>query len=790
MSEKKEILERVLLLMKYDNRITLSENYTVLAEQLSTDSIINQGIDVNNTDGKNKQKFNDFLYSISSSNLKDLNKILSGINSKMRGINKLDIASSIVANEIYYKNLEDYYTKKEKGEDYTYQYGKKTRITKPEKPVLGDVRLAPYAESATEILQRYKSATEKKNKEKEQQDLKKGIVSKNRCPFDNKKDADEFRIWINKKYPKIAKQYDLSIKGPECNINILNASAHLFYIEDTLVSSKSVWEYEKEGTDISKKIQDEKESEYKSGIENKSKQMRAEFTVSDKNGIFSQSDVDNYGELINNFIDTQISKLTNITEFRNKETGIVETRWNISELKDEDYNITIYTNRVVKFNLGNYEKEGYSRSKTVDLLEAKSKEQIAKDYFEELKKMNEKLQLKSVISDILDSANFQRIYGTDDKSKKFIEDKIKECGDSARNYFEELSAGQIRNSRGKVVGSLENGVVIRPDSNKIPCTNEFWEKYGGYIQIGTIVGAAILSAGLSLGPTAAFILEATVDTAVNYYALKKSVEKGDKSEIKMNLAYLMLPFLMRAPIVKQGLARLKYGSETIASVESKLNSLRPNATKSEINAVINGMSNQEKAVLTGLQKPAMKKAIQTATQETIQGLKAGTEAAQVSGLPEHLVNLFVYTAPVGKNLLDNISEIKEKYRKQLQRQPSNIELKVWAAVKEKLRQQNEEDLLNQLMNTPEFKKVVESKQMENAKKTVSGFEGKKPEEVKQQLEGVNRKINDLIIFMKSNLNSQSDKNIPTVKDNNKDLELQKTQTDSTSQKKIDPFAIN
>ena len=344
MSNKKEILERVLLLMKYDNKITLSENYTVLAEQLSTDSIINQGIDVNNTDGKNKQKFNDFLYNVSSSNLKDLNKILSGINSKMRGINKLNIASSIVANEIYYKNLEDYYTKKEKGEDYTYQYGKKTRITKPEKPVLGDVRLSPYAKSATEILQGYKSATEKKNKEKEQQDLKKGVVSKNRCPFDNKKDADEFRIWINKKYPKIAKQYDLSIKGPECNINIVNASAHLFYIDDTNMSSmKSVWEYEKEGTDIFKKTQDDVSSQYKSSIENKSKQRRVELTVSDENGKFLQSDVDNYGELINNFIDTQISKLTNITEFRNKETGIVETRWNISELKDEDYNITIYT---------------------------------------------------------------------------------------------------------------------------------------------------------------------------------------------------------------------------------------------------------------------------------------------------------------------------------------------------------------------------------------------------------------------------------------------------------------
>jgi len=779
MSEKKKILERVLLLMKYDNKITLSENYNIISEQLSIDSIVNQGINVNNSEGKNKQVFNDFLYNISSSNLNDLNKILSGINSKMRGVNKLNISSAIVANEIYYKKLEDYYTKKEKGEDYSYQYGKKIRITKPEKPNLTDVRLSPYSKSATEILQGYKTETEKKNKVK--------------CPFSSKKDADNFRIWINKKYPKIAKKYDLSVTGLECNENIINASKHIFYIDDTNMSSmKSVWEYEKQGTDIFKKTQSDVESGYNSYTASTSSDFDSVVrnAIIDKNGKYSQSDIDNYGTLIYDFFQNEINKLKNISETKNSQTGDIETRWNLPELKDDSYNIIIKTYRVLSKQIG-YEKEGYSSSRKVDLVEAKSKEQILKDYFEELKKVNQKLQLKSVISDVLDSPNYQRLYGTDDKSKKFIEDKIKECGDSARNYFEELSAGQIRNRQGKVVGSLENGVVIKPDSNNIPCTNEFWEKWGGYIQIGTIVGAAILSAGLSLGPTAAFILEATVDTAVNYYALKKSVEKGDKSEIKMNLAYLMLPFLMRTPIVKQGLVRLKYGSKTIESVESKLNQLRPGASKSEINQAINAMTNEEKAVLVGLQKPGMKKVIESATQDTINGLKQGVKMANVSNLSEPIINLFVYTAPVGKNLLDNISELKQKYRNQLKRQPTNVELKIWAAVKEKLKQQKEEELFNKLINSPEFKKIAESRQMETAKQTVSGFEGKKTEEVKQDLSKVSNDIDNIIKLMEKTFDLSTKSKVSTVNDggnNNKNIEIQKTPTDSTV-KKVNPLDI-
>jgi hypothetical protein len=510
----------------------------------------------------------------------------------------------------------------------------------------------------------------------------------------------------------------------------------------------------------------------------------------DKNGKYSQSDIDNYGTLIYDFFQNEINKLKNISETKNSQTGDIETRWNLPELKDDSYNIIIKTYRVLSKQIG-YEKEGYSSSRKVDLVEAKSKEQILKDYFEELKKVNQKLQLKSVISDVLDSPNYQRLYGTDDKSKKFIEDKIKECGDSARNYFEELSAGQIRNRQGKVVGSLENGVVIKPDSNNIPCTNEFWEKWGGYIQIGTIVGAAILSAGLSLGPTAAFILEATVDTAVNYYALKKSVEKGDKSEIKMNLAYLMLPFLMRTPIVKQGLVRLKYGSKTIESVESKLNQLRPGASKSEINQAINAMTNEEKAVLVGLQKPGMKKVIESATQDTINGLKQGVKMANVSNLSEPIINLFVYTAPVGKNLLDNISELKQKYRNQLKRQPTNVELKIWAAVKEKLKQQKEEELFNKLINSPEFKKIAESRQMETAKQTVSGFEGKKTEEVKQDLSKVSNDIDNIIKLMEKTFDLSTKSKVSTVNDggnNNKNIEIQKTPTDSTV-KKVNPLDI-
>ena len=132
-----------------------------------------------------------------------------------------------------------------------------------------------------------------------------------------------------------------------------------------------------------------------------------------------------------------------------------------------------------------------------------------------------------------------------------------------------------------------------------------------------------------------------------------------------------------------------------------------------------------------------------------------------------------------------VYKIKEKYRKQLQRQPSNIELKVWATVKEKLRQKNEEDLFAKLLNSPEFKKVVESKQMENAKKTVSGFEGKKPEEVKQQLDKVGDDIENIIQLMESRL--ESVKNKPIERPEDKDLDNNsKSSTETETEVKSNP----
>jgi hypothetical protein len=248
---------------------------------------------------------------------------------------------------------------------------------------------------------------------------------------------------------------------------------------------------------------------------------------------------------------------------------------------------------------------------------------------------------------------------------------------------------------------------------------------------------------------------------------------------------------MRAPIVKQGLMRLKYGSKVIESVESKLNQLNPGATKSEINQVINAMTNEEKAVLVGLQKPGMKKVIESATQETINGLKQGSKMATTSSLPEHIVNLFVYTVPVGKNLLDNISELKQKYLRAVKRQPSNIELKIWAAVKEKLKVQEEEELFNKLLNSPEFKKIAESKQMETAKQKVSGFEGKKPEEVKQELSKVSEDIDNIIKLMETTLKSVTKPKVmpPNAEGNSdKNIEIQKTSTDST-EKNVNPLDI-
>jgi hypothetical protein len=244
---------------------------------------------------------------------------------------------------------------------------------------------------------------------------------------------------------------------------------------------------------------------------------------------------------------------------------------------------------------------------------------------------------------------------------------------------------------------------------------------------------------------------------------------------------------MRAPIVKQGLMRLKYGSKAIESVESKLNQLKPGATKSEINQVINAMTNEEKSVITGLQKPEMKKVIQSATQDTIKGLKSGSKMATTSSLPEHIVNLFVYTAPVGKNLLDNISELKQKYLKAVKRQPTETEIKVLALVKKKLEEDNQLKIFDDVLKDPtKLKNVIESEEMKNSVNIALGFKGKSEEQIKKQVSNFVKNTESIIERMKNELETTNKPSINKPSINKPSI----NNNDNITGDKNDPLGID
>ena len=139
MEENETILERVLLLMKYNNKNTLSDNLEILQEQTVNipginnpqakslpnkigDSPLNQAIWINSQTNTNTKNFRDILYlfssAVSSMSQESLEKLVNDLADKgygamtknLKGFQKSNpgIANLVVENQLYLTKLSKY----------------------------------------------------------------------------------------------------------------------------------------------------------------------------------------------------------------------------------------------------------------------------------------------------------------------------------------------------------------------------------------------------------------------------------------------------------------------------------------------------------------------------------------------------------------------------------------------------------------------------------------------------------------------------------------------------------
>lgn len=287
------------------------------------------------------------------------------------------------------------------------------------------------------------------------------------------------------------------------------------------------------------------------------------------------------------------------------------------------------------------------------------------------------------------------------------------CGRAGKEFLEQIARGSLKTSNGKTVGSAYrdssgNVKYYVPDVTSdgtpldnqwdVPCTSDFWDDWGGWIQLGGMVAIAFISAGVGLGPTAAMILELAADSALNLYSLKKSMEAKDKDAIALDLAYVFLPFLMESAPVKSLLKSAKFGDEVIESVSSKLKSLPPNSTKTQIDDVIRNMTSEEQRVISQLGTEEYKDVVQKASKDVIDGLKKTSNASIGRKISNPLINILVYGAPAAVYLTRQVDKIDKMLKERKKYPLSQGERKIWSMSLSYLDNQDRDEFVNSLNN--------------------------------------------------------------------------------------------
>ena len=297
--------------------------------------------------------------------------------------------------------------------------------------------------------------------------------------------------------------------------------------------------------------------------------------------------------------------------------------------------------------------------------------------------------------DVLKSPIVARLY-----TKEQIEKSLTECESMAKAFLMKVSKLQIKDSKGRTVGLYRtddrgqkelvrwDGGILGNRKDSIPCDNQFWEDYGPAIQVGVILLATIVTAGLG-GPAA--VAAVTADIAGNAAAMYFDAQKQDADTVVMDAGFVLLAPLFEIPGVKMGLKRLAAGKKLLPQFESVMSKIKASAGMSpdDVKTMINSMTDEEKAVLALIGDSRMEKIMKEGAIDISKQYKQFIGARKI--LPTS-IEIASNGIPIGALLLKKyVDSVKQTLS-----QPTQNELTTWSIILSNL-MKSEADLLVQLM---------------------------------------------------------------------------------------------
>ena len=692
MSENKNILERVLLLMKYNNKNTLSENLEILQEQTVNipginnpqakslpnkigDSPLNQAIWINSQTNTNTKNFRDILYLfssvVSSMSQESLEKLVNDLADKgygamtknLKGFQKSNpgIANLVVENQLYLKKLSKY-KKDTKGMKDPARLG----YFEPQKPKYELIN-SNTLKNINNLGIRIMSAKQIADKMIE--------IGK---PKPNKTEPkpqtpEEIKSYFDANYEKIKSGMD----SGDDYMGLKKREGEMFKVAK-----------EKQDEELSLKNQlfDFSKLPYNTGEANLIEQggsCPCQYVSTNPDG------VSYYNQRLNK---TLVSKKPEVWNWKEPLTGI---EINI-QCKCEDEILSILVNEYTK-------RQAYLES-------------------EELKK-NELLKI---------------IFGEDKFLKSFNEYTI----ESLVKFYNDVLDGKYTID-GRVVGKYnrdENGNTFLqkwPKNKPIKGMNKTWDKYGIYIQVGGIIATALLTGGLGVPAFTSMLINVGVDTVLNLTSLSYSLKSGDEDMIKMDLAFLFLPFFFSNSSVKLLLKNAKYSSEAINGLEATLKAIPKNASRQVILQTINNLPNNQKVLIQELGKKEYESTLKNVSQEVINALTKDAKLPKLRRFSEPLINVIAYSSPVISTIIKKISNsFKQKTGRSIRKEDE----KLWEVA---LSIFNEEELNKITSAISNSDKETQNKLIDLFERSKNGVETKKAiEDLRISKEGDDYKLKE------------------------------------------------
>lgn len=412
------------------------------------------------------------------------------------------------------------------------------------------------------------------------------------------------------------------------------------------------------------------------------------------------------------------------------------------------YNKTQAKQILKKFGTQNEKGEIYWNDRTK---KENKKEELKKQEEESNQELNDKQQ------DLVKNKLVLRVFPN---AAELIKDD--DCKKQYLKFFQAVIDGSVKNKNNKIVGKAyynSKGQIYYAKWNEKtpPCSDEWWDEYGMYVQIGGLIAISLLTAGLGAIPStlggiirasSAFI-NIAADTALNLYSLKQAVKSQDEDRIKMEYLYLFLPLAFESNAVKNILQNSKLGKNTIQSVEKKMASLGSNPNPNSVKQLISNMTEEEKLVIKELGDEKYKNALEIAGKDFIDRIKLTPRVTGAKSLLRYISNPLIYVAAYGSPAAIYLTaEIKKAMTQKVGTSFNIEEERLWQIALSYLSQEDMKKVASTLTDVNILEKyddLLKNPKTAELKKAINSLYGDDPNVDYQKVaEDLNKKMQEFV----------------------------------------------